>query len=70
MLSTEFPERLCCHWQSDGFGTDWSMIFNVTKGKVRSCFGPPSHNPWYDFNLEDEIVKSKYEVTFLDKKIS
>ncbi|MFW9922901.1 MAG: C45 family autoproteolytic acyltransferase/hydrolase [Candidatus Thorarchaeota archaeon] len=70
LLANEFPAGLCCHWQSDGFGTDWSMIINVSQRRVQSCFGPPTHNPWYDFNLKDKVVRSKYEVTFVDKRIT
>ena len=69
ILSEEFPKGICCHWFTDYFGTLWSSKYNVTKGTAEVCFGPPTHNKWYSFRIDDEITKTDYEVTFPDKRI-
>ncbi len=69
ILSKEMPDGICCHWQTDYFGTLWQIVFNVTEGRAKICFGPSTHNEWYDFDVNEEVTKNKYEVTFLDKRI-
>ena len=69
ILSQEMPEGICCHWQTDYFGTLWQAMFNVTKGRVKISFGPSTHNKWYDFSIDDEVTINEYDVTFLDKRI-
>jgi predicted choloylglycine hydrolase len=68
-LSKEFPRGICCHWYTDYFGTLWSTSFNLNTGKIEICFGPPTHNKWFIFNLDDPITRNNYEVTFPDKRI-
>ncbi len=69
LLGTEFPEGICCHWHTDCFGTVWSMIFNVTSGKTIVSFGPPTHNIWHEFFIDEEVTKKVYNATFIDKRI-
>ncbi|MFW9852099.1 MAG: C45 family autoproteolytic acyltransferase/hydrolase [Candidatus Thorarchaeota archaeon] len=69
ILSNEMPEGICCHWQTDFFGTLWQILFNVSLGKAKISFGPSTHNKWFDFTLEDSIEKHEYEVVFPDKRI-
>ena len=69
ILSQEMPDGISCHWQTDYFGTLWQVMFNVTEGKVKICFGPSTHNKWYDFSINDEVTRNEYDVTFLDKRI-
>ncbi len=69
LLGSEFPEGICCHWHTDCFGTVWSMLFNVTEGKTLISFGPPTHNKWYEFFIQDEVTTNEYEATFVDKRI-
>lgn len=69
ILSREFPEGICCHWFTDYFGTLWSVYFNVRTCSAEVCFGPPTHNKWFSFNLNEPIVRNDYEVTFPDKRI-
>ena len=69
LLSKEMPEGICCHWQTDYFGTLWQIVFNVSEGIAKICFGPSTHNEWYDFAVDDKVTKNEYEVLFLDKRI-
>jgi hypothetical protein len=70
ILSREFPKGLCCHWYTDNFGTLWSVFFDVMDKEAMVCFGPPTHNDWYRFTLNDEVEKQEYEVIFPDKRIT
>ncbi len=69
ILSEEFPKGICCHWFTDYFGTLWSSKYDVKNGLLEACFGPPTHNKWFSFSLNDPITKKEYEVTFPDKRI-
>ena len=69
ILSTEFPEGICCHWYTDFFGTLWSVLINVTDEKVMVCFGPPTHNKWHEFSFNDTAITTEYEAIFPDKRI-
>jgi len=69
ILAKEMPEGICCHWQTDFFGTLWQVVFNVSKGKAIISFGPSTHNKWFEFTLEDSIETHEYEAVFLDKRI-
>ena len=54
---------------SDGFGTLWSMIFDLTDGEVEICFGAPGFNPWYTFTLDGTDATKEYNAKFPDKKM-
>ena len=69
ILTKEFPEGLCCHWYTDGFGTLWSVFFDVMDKEAIICFGPPTHNEWHRFSLDEEAEFKEYEVIFPDKRI-
>jgi predicted choloylglycine hydrolase len=53
LFAAKHPEGLCNHFYKDGFGTLWSMIFDVTQGAVDVCFGAPTHNEYHPFGLAD-----------------
>ena len=53
LFATKHPSGLCNHFYNDGFGTLWSMIFDLTKGSVDVCFSAPTHNKYRPFNLAD-----------------
>ncbi len=61
LFSTQHPNGLCNHFYNDGFGTLWSMIFNVTQGSVDVCFSAPTHNQYYTFGLEDPVDITEYQ---------
>lgn len=53
LLSTSYPEGLCCHYYKDFFGTLRSMIFDVTDKTIEMTFGSPSVNTWQTFSVEE-----------------
>ena len=69
MLSEPMPEGVCVHHYSDGLGTLWSMIFDVTDATVEICFGAPSseRNSWRSFGLQDPIGVTEYKAHLSDE---
>ncbi len=53
LFATVHPKGLCNHFYNDGFGTLWSMIFDVTEGSVDICCGAPTHNEYCTYGLQD-----------------
>jgi predicted choloylglycine hydrolase len=53
LFSTLHPNGLCNHFYNDGFGTLWSMIFDITNGCVYICCGAPTHNEYRTYGLND-----------------
>jgi len=68
ILTTEIPNGCFGPYYSDGFGTLWSMIFDLTAGEVEICFGAPGYNPWRTFTLENVGEVREYEAIFPDKQ--
>ena len=67
VLAQKVPDGCFGPYYSDGFGTLWSMIFDLTAGEVEVCFGAPGYNPWRTFTLESRGGMSEYEALFPDK---
>lgn len=68
LLSKKFPEGICDHYYSEGFGTVWSSMFDLTTGKADVCFGAPTHNKWQSFTLDEPVGVKKYPTVFPDNK--
>jgi predicted choloylglycine hydrolase len=64
LFATRHPEGLCNHVYDDGFGTLWSMIFDVTDLSVDVCFSAPTHNKYKTFNLDDPVGVTEHPVIF------
>lgn len=62
LLSTKYPDGLCCHFYDEFFGTLRSMVFDVDNGTVDVCFGSPAINKWYSFKIQDDVMQSVYPV--------
>jgi len=60
LFAAKHPGGLCNHFYNDGFGTLWSMIFDVTQGSVDVCFSAPTHNEYHPFNLTDLSGVTEY----------
>jgi predicted choloylglycine hydrolase len=67
LLAARVPEGLSCHHYSDGFGTLWSMAFDVTQGVVDVSFGPPAVNSWRTFSLDDPAGITTYAALLPDE---
>ncbi|MHA1556590.1 MAG: C45 family autoproteolytic acyltransferase/hydrolase [Candidatus Heimdallarchaeota archaeon] len=67
MLSKEVYEGLCSHYYTDFMGTLFSIIYDVTDLKADICFGPPTHNKWYDFTLDDPTGVKVYDAILPNK---
>lgn len=68
VLTEEVPNGCFGPYYSEGFGTLWSMIFDLTDGEVEICFGAPGYNPWHTFTLENTGEVKEYKAKFPDKK--
>jgi predicted choloylglycine hydrolase len=66
LLSRKFPQGLCDHYYSEGFGTVWSLIFDLTSARAEICFGAPTHNKWHSFTLDDPRDVKEYPAVFPD----
>ncbi|MFX0119640.1 MAG: C45 family autoproteolytic acyltransferase/hydrolase [Promethearchaeota archaeon] len=52
LFASLHPEGLCNHFYNDGFGTLWSMIFDLKHTSVDVCFSAPTHNQYTTFDLK------------------
>ncbi len=68
ILSRKFPEGLCDHYYSEGFGTVWSTIFDLTSRRADICFGAPTHNKWHAFSLDEPACVKQYPAIFPDAR--
>ncbi|AWB44592.1 peptidase C45 [Paenibacillus sp. CAA11] len=51
LLSTSYPNGLCCHYYREFFGTLRSMIFDTTDRTIEMTFGSPQANEWHTFSV-------------------
>ncbi len=61
LFATLHPRGLCNHFYNDGFGTLWSMIFDITNASVDVCFSAPTHNQYSTFNLKTPPGITEYQ---------
>lgn len=66
ILSRKFPKGLCDHYYSEGFGTVWSLLFDLTSIEADICFGAPTHNKWHSFTLNEPGGIKEYPAVFPD----
>ncbi len=55
LLAREHPKGLSNPFYNDGFGTLWSILFDITQGSVDVCFGAPTHNQYRRYDLTDPV---------------
>lgn len=67
LLSTSYPNGLCCHYYKEFFGTLRSVIFDVTEGVVQIAFGAPDANEWQTFRVKP-LVERNIIVKLPDEK--
>ena len=57
LLSTSYPDGLCCHYYKEFFGTIRSMVFDVTNKTIEMTFGSPQANEWQTFSVGELDAK-------------
>jgi predicted choloylglycine hydrolase len=67
ILAQEFPKGVCSLYYAEWFGTLWTMLFENTKKKVKVCYGPPSHNQFYEYYLDKPTLDADYKVRLPNK---
>lgn len=67
LLSKEIPEGVCALYYEEWFGTLWSILFDLKKDCMEVCFGPPTHNIYHNFTINDSYVDSEYVVLYENK---
>ena len=60
ILTDRYPAGLCNHYFEEFFGTLYSMIFDLTEGRLEVCFGPPDVNEWHVFDLTRPAEPAQY----------
>jgi hypothetical protein len=61
LLSTTYPDGLCCHYYKEFFGTLRSMVFDTTDKTIEMTFGSPQVNEWRTFPvavLEEKEIEA------------
>lgn len=64
---TEYPEGICCHHYSEGFGTMWSIVCDNNERKLHICFGSPQLNSWRTFGFDDPAGIRHYHAALPDR---
>lgn len=69
ILSEPMPGGACTHHYSDGLGTLWSTIFDLTDIAVEVCFGAPDseRNDWHPFGLWSPAGQRAYTAHLPDE---
>ncbi|MFX0084647.1 MAG: C45 family autoproteolytic acyltransferase/hydrolase [Candidatus Hodarchaeota archaeon] len=67
ILSKEIPDGVCALFFSEWFGTLWSILFEIKTGSADICFGPPTINPYYHFNMKNPRDDKDYVVVLTNK---
>jgi predicted choloylglycine hydrolase len=66
LLTDLMPAGVCGHHYSEGFGTLWSIIYDLTERKAEIALGSPATNPYRSFGLNDPVGKTTYVAKFPD----
>jgi len=62
LLSTRYPEGLCCHYYDEFFGTLRSIVFDLTAGELEVCFGSPAIGDWHQVDLTSPSGATQYPI--------
>jgi predicted choloylglycine hydrolase len=68
LLSTMYPNGLCCHYYEDFFGTLRGMVFDLNNGTVDVCFGSTALNDWHTFKIDNSKKYLEYSVKIVKDK--
>ncbi len=61
LISTKYPDGLCCHYYEGFFGLLHAVIFDVQHKTLEIVFGSPQNNPWRTFSLADTCKDRAFE---------
>ncbi|UCG90736.1 MAG: hypothetical protein JSU57_03115, partial [Candidatus Heimdallarchaeota archaeon] len=67
ILSREIPDGVCARYFTEWFGTLWSIFFDIKQKSIDVCFGPPTHNPYHQFNLEAPLEDMDFTAKLINK---
>ncbi len=62
LLTTGYPNGLCCHYYEEFFGTLHSMIFDLTAGQIEIGFGSPAANGWHTIDFGTEAAQYQIQL--------
>ncbi|WDV47578.1 C45 family autoproteolytic acyltransferase/hydrolase [Clostridiaceae bacterium M8S5] len=68
LLSTMYPEGLCCHHYKEFFGTLRGMVFDLNDGTVEVCFGSTALNDWHTFEINNQKRYIEFDVKVTNDK--
>lgn len=68
LLSTHMPKGLACHHYSEGLGTMWAVLYDLTSLEAEICFGSPVVNEWYTFGLNTKEGIYEYTAVLPDEE--
>jgi len=64
-LAKAYPEGFCGYSREYQMGSLWSLVMDVSDGRVEVRFGPPPYNnEWHMSTLEDAVGIREYTATF------
>ena len=69
LLSKEIYDGLCNHYYDDYCGTLFSIIYDLTELKADVCFGPPTHNKWFNFPIDYPNGINTYDAILPNKSV-
>ena len=69
LLSTSYPQGLCCHYYREFFGNLHAMVFDPFERSIVLTFGSPRKNIWYKISFGNELA-GIYESVLPDENTS
>ncbi|MEG0367295.1 MAG: C45 family peptidase, partial [Coprobacillus sp.] len=67
MLLSKYPNGLCFHNFTNGFGTTKSMIMSPIEGTIELCWGGQEENGWRTYNINKPLNNETYEIDLHDE---
>lgn len=69
MLLSKYPDGLCFHNFSYGFGTTKSMIMSPSEGTIELCWGGQQENSWRVYNIKNPFKNEIFEIELHDEEM-
>jgi predicted choloylglycine hydrolase len=68
LIASKMPNGMACHFYSEGLGTLWSILYDITNLKAEICFGSPLKNSFYPFDLNIKEGVTEYKTLLPNEK--